>query len=252
MAVGCGPDEPSNRECVEPPARPTGTVIAGSGATLPLTRELVALYQTTHPDRPIRLAQSIGTGGALRAIADGAIDLGLASRSVHGEAVDSVTLTHAPLRIAAHPQVPDRDISWEFLLAAAEGEAHWSDGTPAVFIHREPGDSGIRVLTAGSPALSEAIGRGRESALLIAYTDADALQQLTSVPGAIGLHDPVATRLVGAHVADLTVGDAPDWHRALSVFWLPDGENRPHFVEFLGSEPVAQLLESLGYAHDAQ
>jgi hypothetical protein len=183
--------------------------------------------------------------------ADGAIDVGLASRAIDEESLSVLHLADAPLEIAAHPDVRDNHVSWEFLLAAAEGEARWSNGTPVVFIHREPGDSGTRVLTSIAPDLSAAIDRGRERSLLVAYTDADALRQLTSVPGAIGLHDPVTTRLVGASVTAVSVADAPQWKRQLSVFW--DRESGPpHFVEFLGTAAASGLVRTLGYEPYAQ
>ena len=247
--MACGGDEAPEWHCVETPARPAGTVIAGSGATLPLAHKLVELYQSRYPDRPVHLAQSIGTGGALRALADGAIDIGLASRGLEDEPVSAFMLLGAPIRLAAHPQAPDAAISWEFLIAAAEGNAHWSDGTPAVFIHREPGDSGTRAVTAGAPELSAAIDRGRDAALLVAYTDAEALRQLTSVPGAIGLYDPIATRLGEHEVRELLLEESPNWRRPLSVFWEGDA---PHFVEFLSSPEVAALLEALREEADAR
>jgi phosphate transport system substrate-binding protein len=222
-------------------------VTAGSGATLPLIRVLADGFAEESPDLPVWVAESIGTGGAVRALADGAIDLGLASRPIDREEISEFVVARATLEVGVHPGVPDIEISWAFLLDAARGQqVVWADGSPVVFVHREAGDSGVRAVEAVSPELGEAIATGQALALVIAYTDADATHFLATVPGAIGIYDPVAARLLGERVRTMRVSDAPGWARSLSVFWHANEE--PHeFISYLRGPVARALIARLGY-----
>lgn len=246
--AGCHRPQPtSSGACVEPATRPADVVIAGSGATVPLARALVDLYIEAYPERDVFVAESIGTGGAIRAIGDGAIEVGLGSRDIDEAGLSVRRVAIAAIRLGAHPSIAPGSVSWEFLLDAVRGEAVWPDGKPVVFIHREPGDSGIRAISAGAPDLASAVDDGRERGPVTAYTDADALHELTTIPGAIGLYDPVAAELSGVEVSELRVDGAATWSRPLTFFWASDDAEIRHFASFLQSEAAQSLVRSLGY-----
>lgn len=233
--------------CVEPDTRPAEIVVAGSGATVPLAHALVARYREEFPDVDIFVAESIGTGGALRAIGDGAIEVGLASRPVDGPGLSVREVASATLRFGASPDVDVQTVDLTFLAEAARGGARWPDGTPVVFIHREPGDSGVAAIARLSPDLGAAMTEGRGSSAVVAYTDADALHQLATIPGALGIYDPVAAALIGAEVAPLDVSGAPEWSRTLSMFWATDDQTVAGFGAFLRTESARAVVRSLGY-----
>ena len=233
--------------CVQPDTRPAEIVVAGSGATVPLARALVARYRQEVPTADFFVAESIGTGGALRAIDDGAIEIGLASRRIDNPGMSVQEVASASLRFGTSPEVDVGEVDMAFLAEAARGEAVWPDGTPVVFIHREPGDSGVAAIARVSPELADAMADGRRSAPVIAYTDADALHELSTIPGSLGLYDPVAAELAGAHILPLQVVDAAAWSRTLSMFWATDEESVEGFGAFLTTETARELVRSLGY-----
>lgn len=248
VCLACCTSEPvADVVCAEEPQRPLGLAIAGSGATIPLVRLLLDDFVVDYPDQPVWVAESIGTGGAVRALRDGAIDLGLASRPVDRDGIAELVVARAAIEVGVHPDVPDPDVSWEFLLQAARGDQlAWTDGSPVVFVHRESGDSGVRAVAADSPALGDAIVLGQAQALIVAYTDADATHLLATVPGAIGLFDPMAARLLGERVQTLNVSGAPEWTRPLSVFWLADNEPADLLAYLAGAFAQARITR-LGY-----
>ncbi len=245
--LSCTAEAPPEVACAEEPRRPAGLVIAGSGATIPLIRELSDAFVEENPSSPTWVAESIGTGGAIRALADGAIDLGLASRPVDEAGLVEIVIARAAIQVGVHPGVGESEITWEFLLDAARGDAAaWADGSPVVFVHREAGDSGVQAVATVSPELGEAIAAGQADGLVVAYTDADATHLLATVPGAIGLYDPVAARLLGERVRTISVEEAPVWGRPLSVFWRED-QFPSEYVEYLRSPGAESLVARLGY-----
>ncbi|MBI4699832.1 MAG: substrate-binding domain-containing protein [Deltaproteobacteria bacterium] len=169
--------------------------LAGSGSNVALTRLLVGAYQARSPRPSIVVHRSIGSGGAVRAVRDGVVDLGLVSRPLQ-EAERQLGLIVIPYArvaviVAAHPSVAQEGLSRAELLAIFRGEQReWPDGSRLVLLLREAGDSGNLALEGWLPELvaarreAERRGLGR-----ILYSDAEMQAALTNTEGAIGLFD---------------------------------------------------------------
>lgn len=66
------------------PERPSSSlIIAGSGSNLAITRVLAREFIRRHPEITLDIPASIGSKGGIRAVAEGAIDVGLASRPLN-------------------------------------------------------------------------------------------------------------------------------------------------------------------------
>jgi len=251
--------------CASEVPRPSGLLLAGSGTNLPLVRRIVARFREAHPGIEIRLLGNVGSGGAARAVADRAIDVGLLSRPLReaerARGLVATLLARVPVVIVAHPAVPDAAITAERLVRIYDGEpAQWMDGSPVVPLLREPGDSARRVIAQAWPeveaAYTRAFARGRGR---VCYTDGEMREALLTVPGALGLLDLGAIRLGGLPLRVLSVdGVAPatdvvragrDPHRKW-LGWVtrgpPTGAAR-QLLEFAGSAAVTSLLAAGGY-----
>ncbi|MEM6294422.1 MAG: substrate-binding domain-containing protein [Myxococcota bacterium] len=195
--VGQGPRPPflEGSAAVElPPARTDARLhIAGSGSCVPLARMLSGAIIQRGELAP-EVHASIGSGGGIRALRDGAIDIALVSRSLSA-AEEAQGLLYTPFAevavvVAAHLDVPDRAVTSEQLERLFAGEqATWSDGSPVVVLLRERGDSSHRVLEEALPgfaARSEAIRA--EEAFRVLFHDGSMQVALANTPGAIGLH----------------------------------------------------------------
>jgi phosphate transport system substrate-binding protein len=178
------------------PAGP-GLQIAGSGSNLPLTRALVDAYLQRHPGRAVVVHESIGSTGAVRALADGVIHLGLVSRpltAAEREAAPALRLVpyaRSVVVAAAHPEVRARDVTAAQLVAMVRGErVSWDDGTPLVFLLRERGDSSQLAVARVVPAFGDAereAQRARRHRVL--YHDDAMRRALLATPGSVGLSD---------------------------------------------------------------
>ena len=179
-----------------PAPRPSSLLrLAGSGSNLPLTRALADAFLAKRPWLRIRVHESIGSTGGIRAVHDGALEIGLSSRPLKPEEQElglvSIPYARVAVVLAANPTVPLRSVDREQLVALYSGsEQFWSDGSAVVVYQREPGDSGHLAARAAVPGFAEideqALADRRWSVL---FHDRAMQEALVSTPGAVGLFD---------------------------------------------------------------
>ena len=247
-------------------AGPAPLVAAGSGVNLGITRILATAFMTAHPSVVIEVPGSVGTKGAIAAVADGAITLGLLSRPLKEEekAPGLVARPYArtPMVVGVHPSVPDEEITSQELGDIYRGtKTHWKDGREIVVLTREPFDSGIQVIQKEIPGFKQAYEESHQANRWTVYfTDQDANQALSRTPFAIGFTDlgMIATehlnikalRLNGvAPSAETLNSDQYPLSRVLFFLYrdgtLPEGVKA--FLDFVYSEGGSDILRSHGY-----
>ncbi len=209
--VGCTAPTADEPRCVAPPPRGPELLVAGSGVW---TGVIARGGGPEALGEGIRLAPSIGSGGALKALLDGEIDVGLLSRELRPR--------ESKLPIDAHAAHPSRLI---FATASApvtsradalrlyrEPQPRLPSGARARPLAREPGDSGWPVICAADPelceAMKQAVAAGRAE---VAWTDAEMARRLAEVPGAVGPIDLHWTRWA-AGLPPRTLGWARELH----------------------------------------
>lgn len=168
--------------------------LAGSGSNLPLTQKLLDAW--TGSSRPrIVLPPSIGTSGAVKAVREGKLVLGLASRPLTDEERASGLKVFRYARIGivlgVHVDVPDQNITGAELTAIYAGtKTTWSNGKRIYVQAREAGDSSSAVLEQRIPgfraARQESLAQKRWE---LSYSDGEAFKALQSVSGALGWAD---------------------------------------------------------------
>ncbi|MDP3275293.1 MAG: substrate-binding domain-containing protein [Deltaproteobacteria bacterium] len=239
--------------------------IAGSGSNLPLTQRLLRVWQAQSHVAAV-LHPSIGTTGALRALSDHAIHLGLISRELNRGETEGGALTLEPYArsivvFAAHPDTRDEAWTSGDVRATLSGhDTHWSDGSPRVWLMREVGDSSHLAAARGIAEFAAIeqqayrVGRFR-----VLYSDAELRTALIATAGAVGLTDlgsiqierlglrPLALDGVEPTVANVRAGRYP-LHKPL-FFVLPrtvDPRVR-QFVNFVHSLEGHRIIEENGY-----
>lgn len=165
--------------------------IAGSGSNIPMTKALLAARYGHRHDRVV-VHPSIGTGGGVRALRDGAVDVAMISRPLDPEEAEALVVipwARVPVVVAVHPSVPVAGLATAELIEIYGGQrTTWSDGTPVVVLQRERGDSSHRAFDVRVPGfreVNEAAYQARRFRVL--YHDVAMLDALESVEGAIGL-----------------------------------------------------------------
>ncbi len=183
------PREPDTAERI---SDGVGLVIAGSGSNLPVTRALAIAYEADGGDAPV-VHTSIGSGGGIRALRDGAIDIALISRPLKAEeraaGLVAVPYARAPVMFAVHTSVTDRNLRSGNILGIYGGEQPmWNDGTSLVVLQREPGDSSHAVVARFVPGFQEINERAyQEQRWRVIYSDAAMDDAIATTEGGIGL-----------------------------------------------------------------
>ena len=194
VLVSCTPSEKepalSNKHRIERDK----LIFAGSGTNLALTRLLVEHYAAKGHNQ-IEVPESIGSSGAIRAIRDGSIDLGLISRPLTKEEFDSglrqIPYARVGLVIAVNPIVVDTGITSEELVEVIKGEKKtWSDGNPIIVLIMYEKDTTNLVLAKEIQGYQTAIEEALKKKLWqVLYTDAAMVGALEKSPYSIGFSD---------------------------------------------------------------
>jgi phosphate transport system substrate-binding protein len=181
------------------PASPTRDVptIAGTGAAFPVLTMLASEFERS-TGTTIAIAPSIGSGGGLRALADGAIDCAIVSRAVAPDEFEGrlITFAQAPVVIAAGVDVPVHALTGQELIDLYTGKlTTWPNGPPVGLLLREPGDSGTRVFEEHFPAFADAHAQAARSGLHpVLLTELAMQRALLDRPRSVGVFDYPATR----------------------------------------------------------
>ena len=239
--------------------------LAGSGSNLPLTRQLAAAYNQREESVRVVVRESIGSRGGILATSDGAIDIGLVSRPLRDSELELglqvVPYARVPVVVAANPTVPVDGLTSADLLALYNGETRqWPDGSRAIVMQREAGDSSHRVFADVLPGFAEVDEASRQAGRFeVLFHDGDMQEHLLAIDGAVGLFDQgaiVSQRLdlkslaidgVDPSLATVHSGDYPYVKEfSLVISGEPDGEILA-FITFVQSAEGRSLIESLGY-----
>jgi phosphate transport system substrate-binding protein len=208
----------------------------------------------------VRVAESIGTGGAVAALRDGAIDVGLASRPLAEEELAAGFREH-PVATTRHVLAVRSDLrvaavaSTDLVALLRRERTAWADGSPALVLLREPGDSGDRLVRRHLPEVGEAIDAARAARQWpVCYTDQQMRDALLELQGAVGFIDLGTIRAEGLPCRALAIdgrdpaaGQDYPLTRALSLLLGPRSPpEATAFVAFSGS-PAGQAALAGAY-----
>jgi phosphate transport system substrate-binding protein len=241
-------------------------IAAGSGVNLGITRLLADAFGRLHPQIVIEIPGSIGTMGAIQAVADGAITFGLISRPLTKEEnrPDITVRLYAlvALVFAAHPSVTDENIASQDVIEIFNGtKTRWKNGQGIIVQTRPKGDSGFRVLQAGIPGFREAYTESRDvNRWSIYFTDQDANHALATIPYALGVTDlgMIATEKLPIKILQFN-GIEPNEENMRSgkypltrqLFFLYRADNLPEeaeaFLDFVFSDAGRRILKENRY-----
>lgn len=257
--------KPGSGSTLEPRRAPPSTAglrLAGSGSNLPLTRALSAAFPRDLGPHPVVHA-SIGSGGGIRALLDGVIDIALVSRPLReGEREQGLVVipyARVPVVVAAHVSVPDHTLTSSQLISIYAGaQPTWSDGSRVVVLQRERGDSSHIAMDRELPRFAEANEDAyRRSRWRVLYRDEAMREALADTHGAIGLfgQGAIPTGLpVKPMAIDGAMPDRESVHRGAYPFTkdfafvtrgAPTGQARI-FIDFALSPPGRRLVEATG------
>jgi phosphate transport system substrate-binding protein len=163
--------------------------VGGTGAATELMRHLGASLLVAAGIK-VDIVASLGSSGAIRAVADGVLDIAVSGRRLNREEAAKGLIEIAAVRTAfgfvtshRHPNaLKGADIAEIF----TSGNFTWADGTPIRVILRPKSESDTALLGALFPRMSAAIEQARRRPdLPVAATDQDNADLAERVPGSL-------------------------------------------------------------------
>ncbi len=172
-------------------SEPVRLTVGGTGSGMGVLRVLGESYSAQHPDVIIKVLPSLGTGGGIRALKAGVLDLAIASRQLEEPekiATEAYFLGKSPFIFAVHPKTPIENVSLAQIVHMYDGTiSTWPDGSRVRRILRPACDSDWQLMHTLSPEMAKALEVAQRSdGLHLAVTDIDAIKYIERVRGAFG------------------------------------------------------------------
>ena len=206
--TGCGSDKnPDKALSGKLPAQTKAAdtnrfIVAGSGTNLPITEKLAEAYKKKS-GVSVEIPKSIGSDGAVKAVRDGTLQLGLLSRPLT-EAEQAAGLKALPYALvgvvwAVHPAVPENNVTDEDILLIHRGERTvWADGKPIIVLIRGMHDSSNQVLFSFIPDLAKEVESSiAQKRWQVMYHDIDMANALRTKAGSFGHTDTTEIKVRG-------------------------------------------------------
>ncbi len=166
--------------------------ISGSGAAVESIRVVAESFVKSHRSVKIGILSNMGSGGAVKAVLDGALDIAVTSRRLtddeRGRGAHERAYARTPFVFAVHPNAAGRGVTRREVIGIYRGTTSvWRDGTPIRLVLRLRSDSDAETLVDMWPEMAEALSAayGREG-MVTALTDQEAADIMESSSGAFG------------------------------------------------------------------
>lgn len=166
--------------------------IGGTGAALGTIQLLAAKFGRANPDIRVATVTNLGSVGAIKAVAAGAIDLGVTSRPLaEGESkleVRQLEYARTPFVLAVSKTSAVTSITRRELEDIYAGKREkWPDGSTIRVVLRPASDIDTAIVRGLSPAMAQSLSIAEQRpGVQFAVTDQDAANDLERIPGAIG------------------------------------------------------------------
>lgn len=152
---------------------------------------LAEAFQKIRPDIDLKYVPNLGSGGAIKALQAGSLEIALSARHLkdNEQPLRSEELGRTPLALATAHATALADISMDMLEQALDGRLiAWPGGSPLRLVVRPESDAETIYLRAMSPRIDAAVNAARKRpGMHVAFTDQDAADALEKIPGALGL-----------------------------------------------------------------
>lgn len=248
------------------PAQADTIKIGGTGVALSAMSVLTQEFRKANPDADLVVLPSIGSGGAIRGVQSGTLDVGISARplkdSERGKGAEETEFARTPFVFVVPKKNAIAGFSEAELVDIYAGRrTTWPDGSRIRLIMRPADDSdAVMLKTKFSPAMAEAVKAAEtRPGMLFAATDQEAAEMLDRTPGALGvlaLGQVVGERLAlnllrfdGVQPSVTAAANGTYRHHKV-LYLLTASDAKPtvqKFASFIQSTRGKELLGQLGF-----
>jgi len=233
-------------------------VVAGTGASQIMLRALAAAYSQAHPGTRVEVPDSVGTGGGIKAAAEGTADLGRVARPLKDKekatGLEYAAFARVPVVFATHPSAGVKDLTTAQVLDLFAGKAmDWREvggkaGRVRV-VTRYKGESTLEALEKQLPGWVEITVTEKSK---VSSTDPDNAENIAAYEGAVGFTtlDLAAQHGLTVISIDGVAPEAPAYPVFIDfgIVYQPEKLAGPtqDFFEYLYSPAAAGLIRQYG------
>lgn len=247
------------------PAHADTLTIGGTGSALGTMKRLGEMFVEQNPGIHINVLPSLGSGGGIKALSAGAIDIAVSARplkpaeaaiGLRGQVYGVTALVFATGEGTEQTALTQRE-----LVAIYGGDQKaWADGSPIRPVLRPEVETDTQLISAHIDGMAGAFNTARtQPAIPVLTTDQDTADALESIPGALGPSTlslilsegralkPLALDGVMPNEASLADGSYPLTKTFYLVTRSEAREAVTRFVAFTRSERGRQILRDNGH-----
>jgi len=166
--------------------------IGGTGCALGAIKIISKDFEKAYPDIKVIVLPSIGSDGAIRAISNGAIDIGLCGRPLKENetklGLKVIEYAKTPFIFVANKDVNISDTDTSDIIKIYKGEKQkWFDGRRIRLILRPNEEADTLILRKISSEVNNAVDISKSRlGMQVALTDQENADKIESIPGAFG------------------------------------------------------------------
>lgn len=166
--------------------------IGGTGGAMGAIRLLAEAFRKSHPDANFFFMERMGSGGAIKAVLAGALNVGISARPLSDEerrgGANQVDYGRTPFVLVARGNRAGSGFTLNELADIYAGRRiSWPDGTPIRLVLRPEGDTDIGMLKRMSPEMKQAVQDAvSRKGMIVALTDDENADKMEKIPGALG------------------------------------------------------------------
>lgn len=258
--TSCGSGARAAAPALAPTPTPEPEIrVSGSGSTMPLVEELARVYSAREPKAQFRFEKGTNTGGAIRGLAEGTLDLAVANRPLSKtETTDQIEYRpfgRDPLAFAVQQSSPATSLTTSQVRDIYSGKiTDWNQlggpAAPILVLDRDEDESsrklGLIKLMEGNPV---------EARTIVLSKASEMIQAIDRTPGSLGYSQIGILRLQGRNLLVLgldgvtpTAGsvarDTYPWFVTLALVHRRDAPAAvTRFVDYVLSAEGRQILE---------
>ncbi len=238
--------------------------VGGTGCALGGIIAVARAFEEKNPGIRIKVLSSLGSGGGIKALFAGAVDIALSARPLtdaeRTQGAEAIEYARTPLVFVTSKKMDNVALSLDEVAAIYRGDKQrWPDGTPIRVILRPETDADMMYLRALSPAMGEAVLHAlQRGGMPVASTDQDNADLLGSIRGAFGACTiaqieserrqlrPHTLDGVAPTLANLAAGTYPYSKTFFAIAWHASPASR-RFLQFLRSPEGSAILRRTGH-----
>ncbi|MBI4684329.1 MAG: substrate-binding domain-containing protein [Nitrospirae bacterium] len=243
-----------------------GTIrVGGTGNALGSFRDLGDAFHKLHPGVTVVVLPSLGSSGGIKAVNEGALDLGLSARQLKDSeriyGAIAVELARTPFVFVFSGKSGAINLTLKNIAKMYAGETkNWPNGTPIRIILRPESDADTVLMKSMSVEMKEAVQKAMSrEGLTMATTDQDCADALEKVPGSFGaatvgqiISEKRAFNIVTLDGVMPSMKNFADGKYSYykPLFLVKGPRSSPatnNFIEFINSEEGMAILKKTGF-----